>query len=86
MPYPWQHEIISHLCCMQIPHSGIMSGPVLPVRPTGGGKVSVEDVYTVINGGVSLSITPLLLLATDQDEQITLKANQEAGVLLSQGN
>jgi superfamily II DNA helicase RecQ len=82
-PYPWQQEVISHLCCMQIPNSGSTPAPVLLVRPTGGGKSSVRDVYSIMNGGFSLTITPLLSLGADQEEKITLKAQQSAGTVLS---
>ena len=56
-PYLWQQQVIAHLCCMPIPDSGVQSAPVLLVRPTGGGKSSVRDVYDL-----SLTITPLLSL------------------------
>ncbi len=46
-PYPWQQEVIAHLCCMVIPHSGIAPAPVLLVRPTGGGKSSVRDIFSI---------------------------------------
>jgi superfamily II DNA helicase RecQ len=82
-PYPWQLNVITHLLTMNIPGSGIDSGPVLLVRPTGGGKSSVRDVYSVINGGISLTITPLLALGADQDEKITSKAKQTSGTVAS---
>jgi superfamily II DNA helicase RecQ len=43
---------------------------VLLVRPTGGGKSSVRDVYSVMCAGVSLTITPLLSLGADQTQKI----------------
>ena len=82
-PYPWQLDVITHLLCMSIPECGIFSAPVLLVCPTGGGKSSVCDVYSVMNGGVSLTITPLLALGADQDQKITLKAKQTAGTVVS---
>jgi hypothetical protein len=36
-PYAWQKQVITHLALMNIPDSGVRSGPVLLVRPTGGG-------------------------------------------------
>ena len=59
------------------------SRPVLLVRPTEGGKSSVRDVFSVMNGGFSLTITPLLSLGADQEEKITLKAKQTSGTVLS---
>jgi superfamily II DNA helicase RecQ len=68
---------------MPIQDSGIFPAPVLLVCPMGGGKLSVWDVYSVMNGGVSLTITPLLALGVDQDEKISLKAKQIAGTVVS---
>mgnify|MGYP002177090796 CR=1 FL=1 len=82
-PYPWQQEVIAHLCCMVIPNSGIPPAPVLLVRPTGGGKSAVRDVFSIMNGGFSLTITPLLSLGADQEAKITLKAKHTAGKVLS---
>jgi superfamily II DNA helicase RecQ len=81
-PYPWQLDVITHLLSMVIPGSGVPSAPVLLVRPAGGGKSSVRDVYSaVMKGGISLTITPLLALGADQDEKITLKAKQTSGTI-----
>jgi hypothetical protein len=66
-PYPWQHQVISHLCCIQIPHSGILPAPVLLIRLTCGDRSSVCDVHSVMSGGFSLTITPLLALSNDQE-------------------
>ena len=82
-PYPWQLAIITHLLSMVVPCSGISPAPVLLVRPTGGGKSSVRDVYSVMNGSISLTITPLLALGADQDEKISLKAKQTSGTVAS---
>jgi superfamily II DNA helicase RecQ len=78
-PYPWQKEVTSHLCLMNIPDSGVRSGPVLLVRPTGGGKSSVRDVHVIMNFGVSLTITPLLSLGADQEEKLWTRPNGSAG-------
>ena len=82
-PYPWQQDVIAHLGCMRISDSGVHPAPVLLVRPTGGGKSAVRDVYSVMNGGFSLTITPLLSLGADQEEKITLKAKHTTGRVLS---
>jgi superfamily II DNA helicase RecQ len=82
-PYPWQLQVMAHLCCMGIPDSKIDPAPVLLVRPTGGGKSSVRDVYSIMNGGFSLTITPLLSLGADQESKITLKARQTTGNVIS---
>ena len=66
-PYPWQVEVISHLIIMSIDNSGLPAAPVLLVQPTGGGKSSIRDAHAVVNGGVSLTITPLLSLGADQE-------------------
>jgi superfamily II DNA helicase RecQ len=36
----------------------------------GGGKSMVHDVFSVLNAGVSLTITPLLSLGADQEEKV----------------
>ena len=68
---------------MRIPDSGTNPAPVLLVHPTGGGKSSIHDVYSVIEGSFSLTITPLLSLGADQDEKLTLRAKQTAGKVVS---
>jgi ATP-dependent DNA helicase RecQ len=78
-PYQWQKEVTTHLALMNLPDSGVRSGPVLLVRPTGGGKSSVRDVHGIINGGVSLTITPLLSLGSDQEEKLWSRPNASAG-------
>jgi superfamily II DNA helicase RecQ len=82
-PYPWQQKVIAHLCCMPLPDSGIYPVPVLLVRLTGGGKSAVRDVYSVLNGGFLLTITPLLSLGADQEEKISKKAKQGTGTVVS---
>jgi superfamily II DNA helicase RecQ len=79
MPYEWQVEIISHLSMMKKIGTFIRPGAVLLIRPTGGGKSSVRDVYSVMCAGVSLTITPLLSLGADQTEKIRKNASQNGG-------
>jgi superfamily II DNA helicase RecQ len=52
---------------------------VLLIRPTGGGKSSVRDVYSVMCAGVPLTITPLLSLGADQTEKIRKYASKNGG-------
>jgi superfamily II DNA helicase RecQ len=78
-PYQWQKDVIGHMAMMPIPHSGIDCAPLLLVRPTGGGKSSVRDVFSLMNGGVSLTISPLLSLGADQEEKLKAKAKQTLG-------
>ena len=82
-PYAWQQKVIAHLCCMQIPQSSIAPAPVLLVRPTGGGKSAVRDVSSILSGGFSLTITPLLSLGADQEEKITLRAKHTGGTVVA---
>ena len=39
----------------------------------------MADVYCIMDGGISLTITPLLSLGADQEEKLTLRANQTTG-------
>jgi superfamily II DNA helicase RecQ len=78
-PYPWQVEVISHLLVMSIEDRGVPAAPVLLVRPTGGGESSIRNVHGVVNGGVSLTITPLLSLGADQEEKMAARAKQTEG-------
>jgi superfamily II DNA helicase RecQ len=82
-PYQWQKEVITHLCLMRIPGSGTLPAPVLLVRPTGGGKSSVRDIYSVMYAGFSLTIVPLLSLGADQEEKLTLRAKHAEGTIMS---
>jgi superfamily II DNA helicase RecQ len=68
---------------MDLPRSGLLPAPVLLVRPTGGGKSSVRDVYSVMKGGVSLTICPLLSLGADQEAKFNLKALDATGPVVA---
>ena len=57
-PYDWQVKAIQALINMKSNAS-----TMLLVRPTGDGKSAVRDACSVITGGVSLAITPLLALS-----------------------
>ena len=78
-PYQWQKDITAHTGMMHIPHSGVECGPILLVRPTGGGKSSVRDVYSLMKAGISLTISPLLSFGANQEEKLKLKAKQAFG-------
>jgi hypothetical protein len=65
------------------PQSGVHVAPVLLVQPTGGVKLSYQDIYSVIKGGVSLSICPLLSIGADQEEKLNLKALDVTRPILS---
>ncbi len=82
-PYEWQLDTLVHLAKMKLPRSGVSPGAVLLVRPTGGGKSSVRDVHSVMNGGVSLTITPLLSLGADQENKINSIAKQTSGPVVA---
>jgi superfamily II DNA helicase RecQ len=67
---------------MVLLNSDIIPAPVLLVRPTGGGKSSISDVFSVMNGGFLLTITPLLSLGADQEAKNYLNAKQTAGTVI----
>jgi superfamily II DNA helicase RecQ len=72
-PHDWQDEAISHIIALVKANS---CGPLLLVRPTGGGKSAVRDTVAVILAGVVLTISPLLSLGSDQNKKIGMKASQ----------
>jgi hypothetical protein len=79
MPYQWQLQIICHLSLMKTIDASICPGAVLLVRPTGDGKSSVRDVYSIMCAGVSLTITPLLSLGADQTQKICQNTSINGG-------
>jgi superfamily II DNA helicase RecQ len=79
--YPWQRQVILQMALMTIPRTGVDCAPLLLVRPTGGGKSMVRDVFSVLNAGVSLTITPLLSLGADQEEKVNSKSNTMFGAI-----
>jgi superfamily II DNA helicase RecQ len=62
--------------------ASICPGAVLLVWPTGGGKSSVHDVYSIMCAGVSLTITPLLSLGADQTQKILCRNTSKNGGLV----
>jgi superfamily II DNA helicase RecQ len=71
---------LSHAAACQ---AVVPSPPVLLAHPTGSGKSSVRDVCSIMCAGFSLTIVPLLLLGTDQEEKLTLKAKRTEGTIMS---
>jgi hypothetical protein len=79
-PYSWQIEVTLHMALMNIPCCGVEEqAPLLLVCPTGGGKLLVRDVYSLLNAGVCLTILPLLALGADQVQKISQKLNNSCG-------
>eukprot|EP00978_Attheya_sp_CCMP212_P030618 scaffold113201_cov65-Attheya_sp.AAC.1 len=81
-PFPWQEHIVSHLNLMNSDDSGIDPGGVLLVRPTGGGKSLLHDLFADGVGGMHWSISPLLSLTADQESKINLTAFQDNGDII----
>jgi superfamily II DNA helicase RecQ len=81
-PYKWQEDAICHLLKMADRRLGIPPTPVFLCRPTGGGKLLVRDTFSVIQGGITWCITPLLSLSADQKAKINIKAAQNDGTIL----
>ena len=68
-PHPWQADILATLFKKKQGH------PHLLVRPTGGGKSMIRDVFASTKSGtVVLSIAPLLSLSKDQTTKLEMKA------------
>ena len=44
--------------------------PLLLVRSTGGGKSAVRDISSILCGGITITIVPLLSLAADQTSKL----------------
>jgi superfamily II DNA helicase RecQ len=80
VPHAWQEQAISHMIALAKANSGT---PWLLVWPTGGGKSAVRDTVGVILAGVTLTICPLLSLAADQNDEISTRASQAYGNILS---
>jgi superfamily II DNA helicase RecQ len=67
-PHPWQADILSTLFLKN------HGEPYLLVRPTGGGKSMIRDVFASTKPGtVILSIAPLLSLSKDQTTKLQAK-------------
>ena len=62
-PHEWQIRIIRHLV---LSHRSNDNTNMVVVRPTGGGKSLVYQVAGYLMKGITLFISPLLALASDQ--------------------
>ena len=70
--YDWQQEILSHVFLNMLDDTP--SSPMLLVRPTGGGKRMVRDVYaSASTGKVVRSRVPLLSLSKDRTTKMYTK-------------
>ena len=56
---------------------------ILFIQPTGGGKLLVCDVHSVLCCGVLLTIVPVLSLGADQRKKVIDKASQSRGCIIS---
>ena len=66
-PYPWQLQIGAELLA-GVPRNAQKT--LLCVRPTGGGKSLLYQVAAACLKGVSIIITPLLALGSDQADKV----------------
>jgi superfamily II DNA helicase RecQ len=80
VPHPWQEKTILHTIALAKNNA---CAPLLLVRPTGGGKSAVRDTVGVILAGVTLTISPLLSLAADQNDKVAINASQHFGNVVS---
>ena len=67
--YPAQLDVLARLALMKFKLSSYKSSPLLFVHPTGGGKLLVRDIHSVLFRGVSLTIVPVLSLGADLAEK-----------------
>jgi superfamily II DNA helicase RecQ len=69
-PHEWQKDCISHVLKGSSTHSGATPHPFLICRSTGGGKSVCRNTLGFIQGGVTLTIVPLLSLGADQTAKL----------------
>ena len=69
-PHEWQSSVIRNIITA---HRAKQNTNMILVRPTGGGKSLVYQVATFMNKGVTLFISPLLALASDQMQKLRKK-------------
>ena len=67
-PYEWQIQIIRDLV---LSHRSNNKENMLVVRPTGGGKTLVYQVAGYMMKGITLFLSPLLVLASDQTNKLS---------------
>ena len=66
-PYEWQIQIIRDIV---LSHRSNNKQNMLVVRPTGGGKTLVYQVAGYMMKGITLFLSPLLALASDQTNKL----------------
>jgi len=66
---------------MGIPKADLTPSAVFLVRATGGGKSLVRDTVAAANGGITLSISPLLSLGADQESNLNLGVRDGGGAI-----
>ena len=81
--YPAQLDVLVRLALMKFKSSTFKPSPVVFVHLTGGGKLLVRDVHSVLFRGVSLTIIPVLSLGADLAEKVKQKASQTCGRIIS---
>ena len=70
-PHEWQSSVIWRIIITA--HRAKQKTNIILVRPTGGDKSLVYQVAAFMNKGVTLFISPLLALASDQMQKIRKK-------------
>ena len=68
--YPAQLDGLEWLCMMRFKNSEVASSSLLFIQPTGGGKLLVRDVFSVMFRGASLTVVPILSLGANQKQKI----------------
>ena len=79
-PYEWQQNVLEHLKNMV---KNCLCIPLLLVHPTGGGKSGIRDTFAILQAGVTLTVTPLPLLGSDENYKIFKNASSEHGIVTS---
>ena len=69
-PHEWQTQYISRVLEGSSTQSGNRPRPFLICRSTGGGKSACRNTLGFIQGGVTLTIVPLLSLGADQTAKL----------------
>jgi superfamily II DNA helicase RecQ len=77
IPYEWQAKQIRSIIRSSF-HGGVV--PHLMVQATGGGKLLVHDNAAFILGGVCLTVSPLLVLGSDQSSKLRTMIQQGTGI------
>jgi superfamily II DNA helicase RecQ len=77
IPYEWQAKQIRSIIRSAF-HGGVV--PHLMVQATGGGKSLVRDTAAFILGGVCLTVSPLLVLGSDQSSKLRTMIQQGTGI------